>query len=99
MSEAAAQGGTPHHPIGLVATDGLRRSRLTTFVRVILAIPHLLVVALWAFAVWFVVTGAWFAALGTRNLDAWLLRHVVQTYGYTLLLTSRYPSLAGAPTA
>ena len=35
---------------------------------------------------------------GMRNLNAWLVRYLVQTYGYILLLTGRYPSLAGAPT-
>ena len=47
----------------------------------------------------------WFYALATgrmnegmRNLSAWLLRYEVQTYAYVMLLTGRYPSLAGAPT-
>jgi hypothetical protein len=49
---------------------------------------------------------AWFYCLftgrmheGMRNLSAWLLRYEAQTNGYVLLLTSRYPSLSGAPTA
>jgi hypothetical protein len=33
-----------------------------------------------------------------RNISAWLLRYEVQTYAYLMLLTGRYPSLAGAPT-
>ena len=41
MSEAVAHSGVSHHPIGLVVTDDLKRSRLTTFFRPILAIPHL----------------------------------------------------------
>ena len=36
---------------------------------------------------------------GMRNISAWLLRYETQTYGYIFLLTERYPSLAGAPTA
>jgi hypothetical protein len=36
---------------------------------------------------------------GMRNISAWLLRYETQTWGYVLLLTGRYPSLAGAPTA
>ena len=35
---------------------------------------------------------------GMRNLGAWMERYVVQTYGYVLLLTGRYPDLSGAPT-
>jgi hypothetical protein len=34
-----------------------------------------------------------------RDMSAWLLRYEVQTYAYISLLTSRYPSLAGAPRA
>jgi hypothetical protein len=199
MSQAVAHSGVPHHPVGLIVTDDLQRSRLTTFFRLILAIPHWIFVALWGLVVWFAVIIAWFAALftgrvplslhafmsgwvqystrvtaytfllanpfppfgasgsypvdarvddgeqqsrltvlfrlilaipafilvyvfrmvnqlvaflswfyilftggmheGMRNLSAWLLRYEVQTYAYTLLLTERYPSLAGAPTA
>jgi hypothetical protein len=198
MSEAIAHAGVAHHPIGLVVTDDLQRSRLTTFFRPILAIPHLVLVALWGIAVYFAFVIAWFAALFTRrvplslhafmadwlryatrvtgyvdllanpfpqfgsggeypfdahiedgveqsrmtvffrpilaipalllasifgsviglvallawfyilatghmhggmqNLAAWLQRYVVQTYGYVLLLTGRYPDLSGAPT-
>jgi hypothetical protein len=36
-------------------------------------------------------------SLGMRDLSTWLLRYEVQTYAYLLLLTGRYPSLAGAP--
>ena len=199
MSEAVAPSATPQHPIGLIVTDDLQRSRLTVFFRLLLAIPGFIWVALWGIAVEVVVIIAWFAALftgrvpgglhafmaswlrfttrvtgyvflladpwpgfdnghaypidaridppetqgrvgvffrlilaipaafltyvfrmvnqvvaflawfyclftgrmneGMRNLSAWLLRYEVQTYGYALLLTSRYPSLAGAPTA
>jgi Domain of unknown function (DUF4389) len=199
MSEAVPLSGEPHHPIGLIVTDDLERSRLTTFFRLILAIPHLIFVGLWGIAAYFALIIAWFAALftgrvplalhvfmadwlrystrvtaytlllsnpfppfsaagdypidariddgeaqsrltvffrlilaipalilasvfqsvnqvvaflswfyilifgrmneGMENLNAWLLRYEVQTYGYIMLLTPRYPSLAGAPTA
>jgi hypothetical protein len=73
-AEAAARrarSGPERHPIGLVVTDDLRRSRLAVFFRLLLVIPH---------------------------VSAWLLRYEVQTHGYIFLLTSWYPSLAGAPT-
>ena len=198
MSEAPA-GSPERHAIGLVVTDDLRRSRLTTFFRLILAIPHLIWVALWGIAAFVVAIIGWFAVVftgrlpqglhdfltaftryytrvraytcllsepfppfsgsgqypidlridppeqqsrataffrlilaipafllsyvfqnvssllaflswfyilftgrmheGMRNLGAWLLRYEMQTYGYAVLLTGRYPSLAGAPTA
>ena len=197
MSTAVADGAVPHHPVSLVVTDDLQRSRLTTFFRLLLAIPHYILISLWGIAVYFAVIIAWFAALftgrvplglhsfmsdwlryytrvtgytnlmsnpfppfgaggeypfdahidgpaaqsrltvffrtivaipallityvfgsvvgivaflswfyilftghaheGMRNLNAWLTRYVIQTYAYLLLLTGRYPSLAGGP--
>jgi hypothetical protein len=199
MSAAAVPSAVPSHPIGLIVSDDLKRSRLTVFFRLILAIPHFIVLALWGIVAELAVVVAWFAALftgrvpeglhdflasflryssrvtgyvflladpfppfggggsypidvridppleqsrltvvfrivlaipalilvyvfrivnqivaflgwfyclatgrmneGMRNLSAWLLRYEVQTYAYLLLLTGRYPSLAGAPTA
>jgi Domain of unknown function (DUF4389) len=193
------EAGATHHPIGLIVTDDLHRSRLTVFFRLLLVIPHLIWLEIWGIAVTFVVLFAWFAALftgrvpqglhdfnagylrystrvsgyiflladpwppfssadaypidvridppqpqsrltvffrvvlavpalifvyvfravnsvvailgwfyclavgqmneGMRNISAWLLRYEVQTYAYLMLLTGRYPSLAGAPTA
>jgi len=198
MSEAPA-GSPERHPIGLIVTDDLRRSRLTTFFRLILAIPHLIWVGLWGIAAVVVAIIGWFAAIfsgrlpqgmhdflaaytryytrvraytyllaepfppfssagqypvdlridpreeqsratiflrlilaipaflltyvfqnvntllailswfyilftgrmheGMRNLGAWMLRYEMQTYAYAELLTGRYPSLAGAPSA
>ena len=45
MSETAlpAIGHPDEHPIGLVVTDDLRRSRLTVFFRYLLVIPHRIV--------------------------------------------------------
>ena len=195
MSEAAL----PAHPIGLIVTDDLKRSRLTVFFRLLLVIPHLIWVTLWGIVAELALVVAWFAALftgrvpgglhdfiagflrystrvnsymllladpfppfsssgsypvdaridpagkqsrltvffrlllvipaallsyvfrigynlvaclgwfyclatgrmneGMRNISAWLLRYELQTYAYVFLLTGRYPSLAGAPTA
>jgi len=188
-----------HHPVGLVVTDDLHRNRLTVFFRLLLAIPHFIVVGLWGILVNLVVIVAWacgvvtgrvpdglhtfmstwlryatrvtayvflladpfpqfgaggaypvdaridsaeiqsrltvgfriFLAIpavlltyvfrmvnqivallgwfyclftgrmheGMRDLSAWLLRYETQTWGYVLLLTGRYPSLSGGPTA
>ena len=188
-----------HHPVGLVVTDDLHRNRLTVFFRLLLAIPHFIVVGLWGILVNLVVIVAWacgvvtgrvpdglhtfmstwlryatrvtayvflladpfpqFGAGGTypvdaridsaeiqsrltvgfriflaipavlltyvfrmvnqivallgwfyclftgrmhegmRDISAWLLRYETQTWGYVLLLTGRYPSLSGGPTA
>jgi hypothetical protein len=199
MSEPSASTGPETHPIGLIVTDDLKRSRLTVFFRLLLVIPHLIWLVLWGIAAEVALLIAWFAALfmgqvpdglhdfiarfvrystrvtaymflladpyppfgsggtypvdaridpaqpqsrltvffriflaipavilvyvfrivnqivaflgwfyclatgnmneGMRNLSAWLLRYEMQTYGYLFLLTGRYPSLAGGPTA
>ena len=199
MSQAAVAGTPAPHPIGLIVTDDLHRSRLTVFFRLLLAIPQLIWLVLWAIAAEIVLVIAWFAALfmgrlpeglhnfltaflrfythvsayllllsnpwppflgnvdypidsrvepparqnrwtvffrfllvipagllsyvfrivnnivaflgwfvclftgrmpqGMRDLSAWLFRYEIQTYGYAMLLTGRYPSLQGAPTA
>jgi hypothetical protein len=198
-SLSAPAASADHHPIGLIVTDDLQRNRLTVFFRLILAIPHLIVVGLWAIATDIVVFIAWIVGIftgrvpdglhgfiatwlryatrltayvflladpwppfgdagtypvdaridpaeqqsrltiffrgilaipallltyvfrlvnqivaflgwfyclftghmneGMRDISAWLLRYETQTWGYVLLLTSRYPSLSGAPTA
>ena len=197
LSTSAAH--AEHHPVGLIVTDDLHRSRLTVFFRLLLAIPHFIVVGLWGIAVYVVVFVAWLIAIftgrvpdglhnfisgwlqyatrvtayvfllanpfppfgpmgsypvdaridppqhqsrltvffrgplaipallltyvfravnqivallgwfyclftghmneGMRDISAWLLRYETQTWGYVLLLTGRYPSLSGAPTA
>ena len=46
ISETTAA--APFHPIGLVVTDDLHRSRLTVFFRYLLVIPHLVVLFAWS---------------------------------------------------
>ena len=41
------EAGITQHPIGLIVTDDLRRSRLTVFFRLLLVIPHLIWLTLW----------------------------------------------------
>ena len=98
MSEAVAHSGVSHHPIGLVVTDDLERSRLTTFFRPILAIPHLILVSLWGIAVYFALIIAWFAALFTGrvplSLHAFMadwLRYATRVSGYVNLLANPFP--------
>ena len=51
------------HPIRLVVTDDLRRSRLTVFFRLLLAIPHLLWIGLLGIVVVVIAVLNWFATL------------------------------------
>jgi len=49
------------YPVTFEADYVEQRSRLTTFFRLLLVIPHLLIVAFWGLAVFFGVIVAWFA--------------------------------------
>ena len=90
------------HAVTLVVTDDLRRSRLTVFFRLLLAIPHFIWLALWGIAVWLVVIISWFAALFTKRvpdgLHGFLARYVryqVHVYGYMTLAANPYPGFDG----
>jgi hypothetical protein len=82
------------------------QSRLGVFFRWLLAIPALILASVFRSVNQIIALLGWFYALATgqmskgmRDISAWLLRYELQTYAYVFLLTSRYPSLAGAPTA
>ena len=51
------------HPIRLVVSDDLKRTRLTVFFRLILVIPHLIWLSLWGIVVYLAVIVSWFATL------------------------------------
>jgi hypothetical protein len=92
-----------HHPIGLIVTDDLRRSRLTVFFRLLLAIPHFIWLALWGIAVELAVVIAWFAALftgrvpgGLHNFIASYVRYSTRVRAYVLLLANPFPPFSSA---
>ena len=92
------------HPIQLVVTDDLRRSRLTVFFRLILALPHFVWLALWGIAAFFAHIVAWFAALFTKRvpdgLHGFLARYVryqVHVYAYATLAANPFPKFDGSP--
>jgi hypothetical protein len=99
MSEAAP----PAHPIELVVTDDLERSRLTVFFRLLLVIPHLIWLTLWGIAVEIVLVIVWFAALFTGRVPAGLhgflasyLRYTTRVISYLFLLANPFPPFGGA---
>ena len=90
------------HPIRLDVNDDLQRSRLTVFFRVLLVIPHLLVLALWGIAAWIAVIINWFATLfagkspdGIHNFLAGFLRYATQVSAYYHLVANPYPAFLG----
>jgi hypothetical protein len=83
----------------LVAFAGpAKQNRLTVLVRIVLAIPHLIVLWALGIATEVVVVISWFAALfigrvptGLADFMAGYLRWSTRVYGYLLLLTDDYP--------
>src|SRR2546421_284263 len=97
--ETTAASTSQTHPIRLVVNDDLRRTRLTVFFRVILAIPALFLTNILSTLSQLLAVFSWVIALvtgrvpeGIRNFAALALRIETQTYGYLMLLTGRYPS-------
>jgi hypothetical protein len=91
-------GETTTHPVQYEAVYEAERNRLTTFFRLILAIPHFILVALWGIPAYLVTIIAWFAIIITgsypQGLWDFAARYFVYTgrvNGYYGLLTDVYP--------
>lgn len=94
-------GGGQGYPVDLVIAPPEQQSRLTVFFRYILAIPALILLYVLNAVFNIVALFAWFVCLftgkmpeGLRNLGAFVLKYGLQTNGYLMLLTPRYPSLS-----
>ena len=79
------------------------RNRLTTFFRLILAIPHFVVMIVFALAALVCAVIAWFAIVFTGQYPPQLyglvsrfIRYATQVTGYTTLLTDTYPEFGGS---
>jgi Domain of unknown function (DUF4389) len=92
------------YPVTFKAEYVEKRSRLTTFFRLLLAIPHLIAVFFYVLAAEIVVIIAWFALLftgrypqGMYDFVAGALRYATRVSGYVLLLSDEYPPFSGDP--
>jgi hypothetical protein len=86
------------HPVRLVLTDDLHRSRLTVFFRLILAIPHIIWLGLFSIGAFFVAIINWFATLftgqspkGLHDFLAGYVRYATQFFAYLYLAANPYP--------
>src|SRR5712691_2812907 len=86
------------HPIRLVVNDDLQRNRLTVFFRLILAIPHIVWLSLWAVIAVLAWIVNWFATLitgrspdGLHTFLATFLRYSVHVRAYILLIADPFP--------
>ena len=94
----------PDHPVQLLVTDDLHRSRLTVFFRLLLAIPHFIWLGLWSIGVFFAAIIGWFAALFTGHLPQGLhdffgmyVRYATHLGAYLAIAANPYPSFTGTP--
>jgi hypothetical protein len=87
------------HPIQLVVIDDLRRSRLTVFFRLLLAIPHFFWLGLFSVGAFFVGFVNWFATLftgqspkGLHDFLAGYVRYATHLFSYLFLASNPYPA-------
>src|SRR6202158_3745649 len=86
------------HPVRLVVTDDLHRSRLTVFFRLLLAIPHFFWLGLFTVGAVFIAFLNWFATLfmgrspkGLHDFLAGYVRYATQFFAYLFLAANPYP--------
>jgi hypothetical protein len=84
--------------------DDLRRSRLTVFFRLLLAIPHLIWLSLWSYVLLVVLVLNWLVALVIgrpaqpfQRFTAAFLRYSTTVYAYLLLVANPFPGFVGEP--
>lgn len=97
----------PLHSVRLIGeAHDLRRSRLTVFFRLPLAVPHLVWLVLWTVAAVLLGIVNWFATLFTgappRGLHRFFcayVRYTLHVYAFLYLAANPFPGFTGAPGA
>jgi hypothetical protein len=90
--------------VRLVVTDDLRRTRVTVAFRVLLALPHLVWLAVWGIVAMLALVANWFATLargrspaGLHEFLATYLRYSTHVSAYLLLAADPFPPFGGKP--
>jgi uncharacterized protein DUF4389 len=90
------------YPVHYDVAYAERASRLSTFFRVVLVIPHAIVLALFQIAAAVLVTIAWFVIVIAGRFPAGMfgfvertLRYLARVNGYMALMTDRFPEFGG----
>lgn len=90
------------YPVTFQADFAPERSRLTTFFRLLLAIPHYIVLTLYGIGAAIAVIVAWFALLftgswprGLYDFVAGFMRYSTRVNAYLFLMTDPYPAFSG----
>jgi Domain of unknown function (DUF4389) len=102
--EQATPGAGELHPIRMVVTDDLERSRLTVFFRLLLAIPLFIWFGLWSIAAFFIAIINWFVTLiqghapqSLHDFFSSYVRFATHLHAYMLLAANPYPGFTGQP--
>jgi hypothetical protein len=89
-------------PVHLQLDDDLRRSRLTVFFRLLLALVHLIWLTLWGILVFVCAILNWFATLFAGRSPQWLhrflsayLRYANHVYSFLYLIANPFPGFVG----
>jgi hypothetical protein len=92
----------PEHPVKLVVEDDLKRTRLTVFFRLILAIPHFIWIFLWTIATIVAAIVNWVATLvlgrppdGLHRFMCKYVRYVTHVNAYIGMIANPYPGFVG----
>jgi 2-(1,2-epoxy-1,2-dihydrophenyl)acetyl-CoA isomerase len=95
--------GWPGYPVDLVLPPPGPQARWKTLLRILLVIPAYVFAVVLSYVIYVVAfLGGLFALAtgryprGMRDLTAYWLRYQAQTWGYLLLLTDKYPTLASS---
>jgi 2-(1,2-epoxy-1,2-dihydrophenyl)acetyl-CoA isomerase len=98
--------GWPGYPVDLVVPPPGPQARWKTALRILLVIPAYVFAIVLSYVIYVVVLIGWFFAIavgryprGLRDLTAYWLRYQAQMFGYLLLLTDQYPTLASSSIA
>jgi hypothetical protein len=90
-------------PVRMEVTDELRRSRLTVFFRLALAVPHLLWLTLWGLLVGVLAIFNWFATLILGTTPEWIhrffsryVRYQLHVGAFLYLVGNPFPGFVGA---
>jgi hypothetical protein len=94
----------PPHPVGLELADDGRRSRLTVFFRLLLAIPHFVWLGLWSIAAFLAAIANGLVALFTGRSAASLhrflaayIRYYAHLTAFVSLVANPFPGFVGEP--
>jgi hypothetical protein len=93
----------PQHPVRLELIDDVERSRLTVFFRILLAIPHIIWLALWGVLMLSAVIATWLIALVAgrapsalhRFIGDWV-RYGIHVGAFLFVVGGPFPGFVGA---